>query len=590
MGKITDEFEQFYQEQLKREPEMLRRMIAGWEVVDCHGGEDHRLLLLKNAQGEKRVLKQFSHGQNARVRAEHEALTAAQGPGIPKLYEFNEDEHSVYLMREYIEGVNLEEHVQQHGLMDVRETARIAQEICRLLSVLHRHGIIHRDIKPQNVILTPDGRVYLIDFDISRKFSQGEDHDTVYMGTRDIAPPEQFGFGQTDARTDVYSLGVVMHFLLTGGYELRDIDTLPKPIRRVVRRCTYFAPAQRYQSAAQLMRKLVAVERRRARILTASITMLILLAGLGGGWLLLHPQPRVFPVLSTLPADAQASFAEPLIERCVRATLGKAADAPLTVGEVSTVTEIYVYGDITDGKPHDVDYRGTKVYIDGVVVHHGSITTLSDLLMMPKLRVLSLYRQVLASIDELAPLSKLEELYLDQCWNVRDIAALDGLVWLRTLDLSSTAVSDLSPLKGCPRLRRIDLERIPCEDYRVLSRYSYLEYLNVSEASPQAVIDAVSGKMVDYLWLDRSGLTDIEPFLRAEGVQELHAKNNNITSLEGIQALTMLGYVDVAYNPVTDLSPLLELPRLSALRIDRSMTAAWEAIQPQAKFNVEWQE
>ena len=150
-------------------------------------------------------------------------------------------------------------------------------------------------------------------------------------------------------------------------------------------------------------------------------------------------------------------------------------------------------------------------------------------------------------------------------------------------------MTELSALAGCPRLRRLDLERVPCKDFSILSRFPYLEYLNVNEAAPERVTAAVRGKMIDYLWLDYSGLTDIDPFVQAGSVIQLHAKHNQIASLAGIEALTMLEYVDVAYNPITDLSPLLELPRLNAVRIDRGMQAAWEAIADQAKFRVEWE-
>ena len=589
MGKITEEFEQFYQAECGSEPAALQGLIDGWDVLESHGSGDRRVLLIQNATGEKRILKQFPHEQNARMRAELLALNAAQEPGIPKLFDYAEDESYVYLVREYVEGFNLEEWVAQHGKASLTETARIGCQLCEVLERLHRRNIIHRDVKPQNVIITPDGRVYLIDFDISRRYTEGESHDTEYLGTRNTAPPEQFGYGQTDARTDIYSLGVVLLYLATGSYNLDAIARLPRPLRGTVRRCTRFAPARRYRTAAQLRRRLCAIGNHPRRLVLIAAVTIVALAFVLSGVLFFQPREHVFPKLVTLAADAPVTFREPLIEQCVRAQLHKPAGVTIFFGELSAVSEVYLYGDFTDGAVHDLNYQGNQVYVGELALNHGNVLTLSDLLMMPNLRVLRLFRQPLSDVDALAPLVKLEELYLDESTNIRNIAAVAKLNQLRTLDISDTAVSDLSPLAGCPRLRQINLERIPCENFSVLSRYPYLKFLNVNEASPNAVIAAVSGKMIDYLWLDYSGLTDIKPFLKAESVEQLHAKHNQIRSLKGIEALTMLEYVDVAYNPIADLSPLLALPRLKALRIDPNLLTAWEQIRTQANFSIEWE-
>ena len=583
-----DDFDRFFEEQKKKEPETLRKLIADWEVVESRGTSEHRLLLLKNAQGEKRILKMFSHQQNARMRAEREALDNAREKGIPRLFDYAEDDQYVYLLREYVEGENLAERIARTGRMDIREAAQIGCQLCDVLERLHRRNIIHRDVKPENVIIRPDGCVFLIDFDISRKYTEGVTHDTECLGTRAIAPPEQYGYGQTDRRADLYSLGVVLLFLGTGSYDLRKINMLPRLYGQIVRHCTYFDPRMRYQSALQVSRRLrLVVHRKRWIIGLAAI--LTLLLGVSIGMMLLRPGDRVYPSLLTMAANDPVTFQEPLIEACVRAQLGLDSSAPLTYAEVSAVTELYIYGNYTNGQAYDPDYRGDKVFINDHQLGSGTVESLHDLLMMPSLRVLRLYRQPLSNVDELAALTKLEELSLDESPNISDLSAISTLEWLRLLDIGDTAVSDLSPLQGCPRLRQINLERIPCDNFSVLSRYAYLEYLNVNNASPDAVMAAVSGKMIDFLWLDYAGLTSIEPFARAESVRQLHAKHNNIRSLAGIETLTMLVYVDVAYNPIEDLTPLLALPRLKALRIDPSMNAAWEAIREKATFNVEWE-
>ena len=115
MGERTESFEKFYRESCQQEPPALRSLIGGWEVVECRGEPDRRILVLSNTQGEKRVLKQFSHQQNARMRAELQAMNDAHEPGIPRLFDYAEDDRFVYLLREYVEGCNLEEWVALNG-------------------------------------------------------------------------------------------------------------------------------------------------------------------------------------------------------------------------------------------------------------------------------------------------------------------------------------------------------------------------------------------------------------------------------------------------------------------------------------------
>ncbi len=141
-------------------------------------------------------------------------------PNLPKIYEqFTEGGRS-YLVMDFIEGETLEEYLkkQNNTTLPVEKTLSIALQLCSVLEYLHTRQppIIFRDLKPGNIMLTPSGRVYLIDFGIARHFKPGQEKDTMALGSSGYAPPEQYGKSQTTTRADIYSLGATLHQLLTG--------------------------------------------------------------------------------------------------------------------------------------------------------------------------------------------------------------------------------------------------------------------------------------------------------------------------------------------------------------------------------------
>ncbi len=155
------------------------------------------------------------------------------------------------VIEEYIEGKNIAQMAAEH-CFDEPETVRIAREICRALKILHHADppIICRDIKAENIMLTGDGQVRLVDFDIARAYEADKPHDTEVLGTRNYAAPEQFGFAQTDARTDIYALGVLINYMRTGQFPEEEMTG--GALRPIVKTCISLDPADRYQSAEEL--------------------------------------------------------------------------------------------------------------------------------------------------------------------------------------------------------------------------------------------------------------------------------------------------------------------------------------------------
>ena len=146
-------------------------------------------------------------------------LAQLEHANLPRLYEhFQEPEHW-YLIMDFIEGETLEEYQSKipNKRLQLSETLDIGLQLCTVLEYLHNQQppIIFRDLKPANIMRTPTGKIYLIDFGIARYFKQGQAKDTIALGSPGYAAPEQYGKAQTTPQADIYSLGAVLHQLLT---------------------------------------------------------------------------------------------------------------------------------------------------------------------------------------------------------------------------------------------------------------------------------------------------------------------------------------------------------------------------------------
>ena len=183
----------------------------------------------------------------------------ARLPHVAVTYEMPDE---FVVVCDFVPGENLEQLVAVRGHLPREDAFRIVSQLCEAAQALHAHGIVHRDISPANVIVAADG-AHLIDLGIARFRSEDVTHDTTQLGTRGFASPEQCGYAQTDARSDVYSLGRILGYLLTGvrpetpdtaEYEraLADESVVSPEARAIVCRASALEPSARYQSAAAL--------------------------------------------------------------------------------------------------------------------------------------------------------------------------------------------------------------------------------------------------------------------------------------------------------------------------------------------------
>ncbi|WP_026572744.1 protein kinase domain-containing protein [Bacillus sp. UNC438CL73TsuS30] len=205
-------------------------------------------LLINSLIVEANMLKKLDHG------------------ALPKIYDIIDSEGDIYVVMDYIEGESLKEKLKREKTIPADKVIEWAKQLGEVLEYIHTrkpHPIIYRDMKPDNIMLTPEGKIKLVDFGIAREFKAESTTDTTNLGTKSYAAPEQLSGKQTDARTDLYSLGVTLYHLVTGKsineppFELKPIrhwdPALPEGLEHIINKCTQSEPGNRYQSSSELL-------------------------------------------------------------------------------------------------------------------------------------------------------------------------------------------------------------------------------------------------------------------------------------------------------------------------------------------------
>lgn len=297
-------------------------------------------------------------------------LDALDHPGLPKTIGSFENEAMSVAIREYVDGESLDRYARDNDLTE-QDIVGLCVQLCDILAYLHHRDepIIHRDIKPQNVIVRPDATIALIDFDIARIYHEDAETDTRFFGTQAYAPPEQYGFAQTDRRTDIYALGVLLRYLLTGSPRENRNVRVYRPLAKIISKCTAFDPSKRYSDIDQVKKALLAANPRSQRLRIAGIVVAALaalaLAGFAGykGYEALTWTPfNDDAIPAVLNDEERITDAVTYLKTKYNTSLFDDADDIATVGLLrSTLIELYgldrsyVYNFQEEGLPGESD-------------------------------------------------------------------------------------------------------------------------------------------------------------------------------------------------------------------------------------------
>ncbi len=210
----------------------------------------------------------------SKFRAEAQSVAGFTHPNVVNVYDVGDENGIYYIVMELVEGITLKKYIDKRGKLPFKEAVSIAIQVANGLDAAHKHHIVHRDIKPQNIIISKEGKVKVTDFGIAKVASSSTINSSSTMGSVHYISPEQARGGYSDARSDIYSLGITIFEMLTGTVpfdgdstvavavqHIQDeipapstaADDIPLSIDRIVIKCTQKKPDRRYQTAAELI-------------------------------------------------------------------------------------------------------------------------------------------------------------------------------------------------------------------------------------------------------------------------------------------------------------------------------------------------
>lgn len=587
-------------------------MQEHWTVYEClKESEDSSTFLVKEtATGILCVLKWGRNRQAEFLRNEMEIMEKMADrklSGIPKTYRIFEENGEVYLVREYIEGISLAQMVLQKGGISEAEICRISRKICQTAEQFQNpdEPMIHRDIKPENIVVTPGGEVVFIDFGTMRSYKKDGSRDTFVVGTRGTAAPEQYGYTQTDQRTDVYAIGQTMLYMVSESYEMNQLSecAVSRRMKKIIEKACSFEPDKRYGDAAQLRRaveKCQANNRKKVYKKAGAVFGLI-----AAGYILaiFSPDGTVIENKRIETAEQSAAeeqiqaeiiFREELIEEAVRKELGLSKTDKITASMLENVRKLRIVGkEILDDED---TFWGEGRHVDGKDSSFGSvrgnITDLSDLAQMVNLEELALCNQKIEDISGLKELP-LKKLYLSKNM-ITDFSVLLNLIDMDTLCIMENPAENLSVIGECTGILRLNIQGMNLTDIDFLKNLS-LDYLDMSnvevennifepltemkkldtlcmcdvnEAAAETLSQMSTLKAL-FMWGDSTILENLKPLKGMTHLETL-AFTTQISSLEGIEQFPSLNFLSVSFSPVKDLSPVTGAKNLQVIDISNA--------------------
>lgn len=587
-------------------------MQEHWTVYEClKESEDSSTFLVKEtATGILCVLKWGRNRQTEFLRNEMEIMKKMADrklSGIPKAYRIFEENGEVYLVREYIEGMSLAQMVLQKGGISEAEICRISRKICQTAEQFQNpdEPMIHRDIKPENIVVTPGGEVVFIDFGTMRSYKKDGSRDTFVVGTRGTAAPEQYGYTQTDQRTDVYAIGQTMLYMVSESYEMNQLSecAVSRRMKKIIEKACSFEPDKRYGDAAQLRRaveKCQANNRKKVYKKAGAVFGLI-----AAGYILaifsqdgtVIENKRIETAEQSAAEEqiqAEITFREELIEEAVRKELGLSKTDKITASMLENVRKLRIVGkEILDDED---TFWGEGRHVDGKDSSFGSvrgnITDLSDLAQMVNLEELALCNQKIEDISGLKELP-LKKLYLSKNM-ITDFSVLLNLIDLDTLCIMENPAENLSVIGECTGILRLNIQGMNLTDIDFLKNLS-LDYLDMSnvevennifeplaemkkldtlcmcdvnEAAAETLSQMSTLKAL-FMWGDSTILENLKP-LKGMTQLETLAFTTQISSLEGIEQFPSLNFLSVSFSLVKDLSPVTGAKNLQVIDISNA--------------------
>lgn len=614
------------------ESAMPTRITDRYDILSCLKHSDKRkVYLIRDKQkGEKAVLKCGS-GSNGDLLFQEYNITKTFSSKCDILLnsiDYFFEEHTHYYIHEYASGCTLAQIVAENGALPEEESRRIVAALCEGISILHsqKPPIICRDINPDNVLICEDGRIKLVDMDSARYYDKTASTDTYCIGTKEMAAPEQFGYVQTNERTDIYVLGMLLLFLSTGTYDRH--SKLSASLKKIVLKSTAFDPEGRYKSVMQ-MRKALIEQRKKNALIAAVIAVAILL--LCVAVFMLSRIPSADDIIATSEAsdalevsETLAEFVSPNIERAVRLQLGKTESEPLYTSELEGVDTLLLCGDLAFTTWEELtNYHQLCIDSYAALPRATEPLILDDLELLTGLKYLCLDKQgiteipqlpeglerlsimdnELTSVDGIERCKHLQELHLSGNFSLIDISALSALSELKILNLACcvsltsieavtslplellhinyTDVKHVETLSQLTQLKELLFSDLDSETLAQISGLKQLESVEVSGGCAELEDISVFIGLNDLYYLtigDCSNFSDLSGISRLENLTLFSTINTAVTQLPAEISDTHITNIDLRGCSIADMSPLVDIEELMVIYADEEYAEALQQL------------
>lgn len=613
----------------------LPKFLKNYHVVSCvYDRTEKSCYLVADSETDEKYLLKIRNCKDDRnvLALEHQRICQL-AQAFPEEYKTSlywKENETEYLLKSYIQGVDLEKYQEKNRVLSIQEILRIVIGICEETTKLHAlmPPVLHRDIKPKNLIIDYRGKVHLIDFETSRNYEESKGKDTVFFGTEGNAAPEQYGYCQTDVRTDVYGIGKVLEYLYNENADCQTGERIIyRKIQRIIQKAIAFDPVHRYQSTSQLQCALEKVMNRvDGRYLTRKLWLIGTVEAAAAIFLILaaffmaagfHKQPEdAGQKKDGAQTISEQSKTESPGEESATTDLGEKPTAPGTektnwlldggmkeaietilekeeiAGEdYARITRLVVIGNQIYGMDADLDTLAEErrqLEFDSYCIK-GGIKDLSELSKMKNLKEVFLCDQNITDIRPLAGLP-IESLYLAGN-QIEDFSVVETLEQLRVLSIADNPVSVLPDISKCKYLETMILDvntyesldflenstvgtlyicnaYVNNDDFSVLARMPNLNYVYSSgnQYSFYEELPNLSRLKGLALW-DYIG-KDLSVIKSLPQIEFLLVGGDMVKSMEGIESAANLHFLCIDGTKITDISPVKELHRLTFFKVN----------------------